>query len=72
MITIENHQKSSFIEQKITILQLVEGLYEEQNYQGNQRIISLIFSELNLTTEQNFNLLVELTMPIDRVIENQI
>ncbi|MFM6189314.1 MAG: hypothetical protein ACKPEN_16465 [Planktothrix sp.] len=56
MITIENHQKSSFIEQKITILQLVEGLYEEQNYQGNQRIISLIFSELNLTTEQNFNL----------------
>ncbi|OIP70774.1 MAG: hypothetical protein AUK43_08410 [Oscillatoriales cyanobacterium CG2_30_40_61] len=39
-------------EQKITILQLVEGLYEEQNYQGNQRIISLTFPELNLTVEQ--------------------
>ncbi|WRH67233.1 MAG: Uma2 family endonuclease [Planktothrix sp. GU0601_MAG3] len=43
-------------EQKITILQLVEGLYEEQSYQGNQRIISLIFPELNLTPEQIFNL----------------
>lgn len=44
------------IEQKITILQLVEGLYEEQNYQGNKRIISLKFPELNLITKQIFNL----------------
>lgn len=39
-------------EQKITLLLLVEGLYEETVYQGNQMIQSLTFPELALTVNQ--------------------
>ncbi|MEL7036086.1 MAG: Uma2 family endonuclease [Cyanobacteria bacterium J06592_8] len=40
------------VEQKVTVLTLVEGLYEETEYQGNQQIVSQIFPELALTVEQ--------------------
>ncbi|OLP19176.1 hypothetical protein BST81_06655 [Leptolyngbya sp. 'hensonii'] len=39
-------------EQKITILQLVDGLYEGQEYRGSDRIESQIFPELALTLDQ--------------------
>jgi len=38
--------------QKVTLLLLVEGLYEETIYQGNDPIQSQIFPELNLTVNQ--------------------
>lgn len=38
------------IAQKVTVLEWVDGLYEEQVYQGDQAIISPQFSGLNLTT----------------------
>ncbi|KAM3100107.1 Uma2 family endonuclease [Phormidesmis sp. 146-12] len=40
------------IAQKVTVLQWVEGLYEEQVYQGDQSIQSPLFPSLNLTTAQ--------------------
>ncbi|MEA5562244.1 Uma2 family endonuclease [Planktothrix agardhii] len=39
-------------EQKITILTLVEGFYEQIEFRGNERIVSHIFPELVLTVEQ--------------------
>ena len=39
-------------EQKVVILNLVEGLYEKVEYRGDDRIVSQIFSELTLTVEQ--------------------
>jgi Uma2 family endonuclease len=39
-------------EQKITLLLLVDGLYEETVYQGDERIQSPTFPELVLTTNQ--------------------
>lgn len=35
--------------QKVTILEWVDGLYEEQVYQGDAAIVSHVFSSLNLT-----------------------
>ena len=40
------------IAQKITVLEWVDGLYEEQVYQGDQAIVSSQFSGLNLTAAQ--------------------
>ncbi|XGW00799.1 MAG: Uma2 family endonuclease (plasmid) [Leptolyngbya sp. BL-A-14] len=37
------------IAQKITILEWVDGMYEEQVYQGNAAIVSPVFPSLNLT-----------------------
>jgi Uma2 family endonuclease len=37
---------------KVTILELVEGLYEEQVYTGEQSIVSPQFSQLKLTAKQ--------------------
>ncbi|KKD37841.1 MAG: Uma2 family endonuclease [Limnoraphis robusta] len=39
-------------EQKVVILNLVQGLYEQIEYRGNDRIVSQIFPELALTVEQ--------------------
>lgn len=39
-------------EQKVMLLLLVEGLYEETVYRGNDRIQSQIFPELMLTVNQ--------------------
>jgi Uma2 family endonuclease len=36
----------------VTVLALVDGLYESVEYQGNQTIVSSTFSELRLTAEQ--------------------
>lgn len=41
--------------QQVTILSLVDGLYEEQVFQGNTPIVSLILPKLKLTTEQLMN-----------------
>jgi len=40
------------VEQKLTVLLLVEGLYEETEYKGDAQIISQTFPELVLTVEQ--------------------
>ncbi|MEO1377550.1 MAG: Uma2 family endonuclease [Cyanobacteria bacterium J06635_10] len=40
------------IESKVTILLLEEGLYEDTEFTGTQKIISHTFPELNLTVEQ--------------------
>jgi Uma2 family endonuclease len=40
------------IEQKVTLLLLVEGLYEEMVYCGNDLIVSQAFPELKLTVNQ--------------------
>lgn len=40
------------ITQKVTVLEWVEGLYEEQVYEGDSAIVSLVFPELRLTTAQ--------------------
>ncbi|MGA7954006.1 MAG: Uma2 family endonuclease [Gloeobacterales cyanobacterium] len=40
------------IAQKVTVLEWVDGLYEEQVYQGNQSILSPSFPGLNLTAIQ--------------------
>jgi Uma2 family endonuclease len=37
---------------KVTVLELVEGLYEEQVYTGEDSIQSPQFSELSLTAQQ--------------------
>ena len=39
-------------EQKVVILNLVEGLYEQVEYKEDDRIVSQIFPELALTVEQ--------------------
>ncbi|MEA5464047.1 Uma2 family endonuclease [Leptothoe sp. PORK10 BA2] len=40
------------IHQKVTVLEWVNGLYEEQVYQGDQAILSPLFPELVLTAAQ--------------------
>lgn len=40
------------LEAKVTMLLLVEGLYEETEFKRNQQIISQTFPELTLTVEQ--------------------
>jgi Uma2 family endonuclease len=40
------------ITQKVTVLEWVEGLYEEKVYEGSEAIASPIFSELKLTVAQ--------------------
>lgn len=40
------------MQQKMTVLEWVEGLYEEKVYEGNNPIISPLFGVLNLTTAQ--------------------
>jgi Uma2 family endonuclease len=40
------------MEQKVTLLTLLEGLYEEVVYRDNDLIVSQIFSELKLTVNQ--------------------
>jgi Uma2 family endonuclease len=39
-------------QERITLLNLVDGLYEETVYQGSEPIISVTFPQLNLTTAQ--------------------
>lgn len=38
--------------QKVTVLQLVEGLYEDKEYRGDEILQSQLFSELSLTANQ--------------------
>jgi Uma2 family endonuclease len=38
--------------QKVTVLQLVEGLYEDKAYRGDEILQSQLFSELSLTANQ--------------------
>ncbi len=40
------------IENKVSVLLLEEGLYEEQIFTGNQTIVSRTFPQLSLTVEQ--------------------
>lgn len=40
------------VEQKVTVLLLVEGLYEETEYRGDAQIVSQTFPELMLTVNQ--------------------
>ena len=40
------------IEQKVTVLTLEEGFYEQVEFRGNERIVSPTFPELALTVEQ--------------------
>ena len=40
------------MQQKVTVLEWVEGLYEEKVYEGNSPIASPLFGVLNLTTSQ--------------------
>lgn len=40
------------LEQKVMVLQLVDGLYEDKAYQGNEALESQIFPELSLTVNQ--------------------
>jgi len=42
----------NLLEAKVTVLLLVEGLYEDKELKGNQQIISQTFPELALTVEQ--------------------
>ncbi len=42
------------LQDKVTILQLVEGLYEEQAYQGNEVVRSPLLSDLAITPQQIF------------------
>lgn len=43
------------IQQRVTVLEWVEGLYEEQFFQGNQQIISPMLPTLELTSEMVLN-----------------
>ncbi len=38
----------------VTIYQLVDGIYQQQQFRGRERLISQTFPDLNLTTEQIF------------------
>ncbi len=40
------------MQQKVTVLEWVEGLYEEQVYEGDDPIVSPLLGVLNLTTSQ--------------------
>lgn len=40
------------MQQKVTVLEWVEGLYEEKVYEGYSSIASPLFGVLNLTTSQ--------------------
>jgi Uma2 family endonuclease len=42
-------------QKKVTILQLIEGFYEEKIYTNNEQIVSPTFSELAITIEQLWN-----------------
>ena len=42
-------------ERKVTILQLVEGFYEEKVYTDKEQIVSPTFPELVITVEQLWN-----------------
>ena len=44
------------LENKVTILILDEGLYEEQIYADNQAIVSPSFSRIELTAEKIFSM----------------
>ncbi|MEQ9670109.1 Uma2 family endonuclease [Coleofasciculus sp. G2-EDA-02] len=43
------------IQQRVTVLEWVEGLYEESVFQGNQQIISPMLPDLDLTSERVIN-----------------
>jgi len=43
------------IQQRVTVLEWVEGLYEERVFQGNQQIISPMLPDLNLMSERVIN-----------------
>jgi Uma2 family endonuclease len=43
------------MEQKVTVLQWVEGLYEDQVFQGEDLLRSMLFPELSLTPSQIFH-----------------
>jgi Uma2 family endonuclease len=43
------------IEGRVTVLEWVEGLYEERVFQGNERIVSLILPHFDLTSERVMN-----------------
>ncbi|MFP4123533.1 MAG: Uma2 family endonuclease [Coleofasciculus sp.] len=43
------------IQQQVTVLEWVEGLYEERVFQGNQQIISPMLPDLDLTSERVIN-----------------
>lgn len=43
------------IEERVTVLEWVEGLYEERVFQGNERIVSPMLPDLHLTSEQVMN-----------------
>jgi Uma2 family endonuclease len=40
------------MQQKVTVLEWVEGLYEEKVFEGNSAIVSLLYGELSLTTSE--------------------
>jgi Uma2 family endonuclease len=40
------------IQKQVTILELVEGFYEEKVYQSSDRVISPLFAQIDLTAEQ--------------------
>jgi Uma2 family endonuclease len=40
------------ISAKVTVLEWVDGLYEERIYQGSERVVSPLFPALKLTAEQ--------------------
>jgi Uma2 family endonuclease len=44
------------IEKKVTVLQFVEGLYEEKEYQGSSPIESELFPEVTLTADRIFQI----------------
>ncbi|PZO44113.1 MAG: hypothetical protein DCF19_02585 [Pseudanabaena frigida] len=46
------HLIVNVIAQKVTVLEWVEGFYEERVYEGEQAIASPIFPELQLTAAQ--------------------
>ncbi len=43
------------MEAKVTVLQLIDGFYDEAVFTGPQTLISPTFPELNLTAEQILN-----------------
>ena len=52
---IDEYWIVDFQQQQITVLQWVNGLYEEQVFQGNVSIVSRVLPSLELTTEQVMN-----------------
>jgi Uma2 family endonuclease len=40
------------MQQQVTVLELVDGLYEERVYRGSERLVSPTFSALQLTADQ--------------------